>query len=306
MSADAERDRSYRLERGEEAAAGVTRIAAGRAEEALERLRGFGSGEVDAAEAIHGARKDLKKLRTVLRLLRGSLPKATYREEARRYRDAGRALSASRDAEVKLAMLEGLGKRPGDLPGDAFETWRAILDRDREAAANATRDLPAIEEAMTAIEAGLAGIEGWQLRSDSWDLIGNGLRRSYRRGRRTMRAAAEEPSEASFHEWRKRAKDLWYALRILSDAWPAPLEAAADEAHKLSELLGDHHDLALLREDLHQRRLGEEETRALEAAIDDRQGELVAEALALGDRLYAEKPKAFDRRIRSYWRAWRG
>lgn len=284
----------------------MIRIAAGRAEEALERLRGIGSGEADAAEAVHGARKDLKKLRAVLRLLRGTLPKATYREESRRYRDAGRALSGSRDAEVRLATLEALGKRFGDLPIDAFEAWRAILDRDREAAVNATRDPSAIEEAMATIEVGSAGIEGWQLRGDSWSLIGSGLRRSYRRGRRMMRAATDEPSETNFHEWRKRAKDLWYALRILRDAWPLPLDASAEEAHRLSELLGDHHDLALLRQDLRQRRLGDAETRALEAVIDGRQGELAAEALALGSRLYAEKPRAFSRRMRGYWRAWRG
>jgi CHAD domain-containing protein len=305
MSADAERDRSYRLRDEEEAGTGMARIAAGRAEAALERLRGIGSGEADVAEAVHGARKDLKKLRAVLRLLRGTLPKATYREEGRRYRDAGRALSASRDAEVRLATLDVLGEQRGDLPADAIEAWRAILDRDREAAANATRDRSAIGEAMATIEGGLAGIEGWQLRGDSWNLFGSGLRRSYRRGRRAMHAAADEPSETNFHEWRKRAKDLWYALRILRDAWPGPLEAVAAEAHQLSELLGDHHDLALLRENLRQRRLGVG-TRALEAAIDGRQEELAAEALALGSRLYAEKPKAFSRRMRSYWRAWCG
>jgi CHAD domain-containing protein len=306
MPAEIERDRSYRLRPEEEAAVGMTRIAAGRAEEALERLRGIGSGEEDPAKAVHGARKDLKKLRAVLRLLRETLPEDAYREEMRRYRDAGRILSASRDAEVKLATLQELGERDGDLPGEASETWRAILARDREAAANAVRDQSAIEEAVATIEAGLAGIGSWQLRGDSWKLIGAGADRIYRRGRRALRTVGEDPSEANFHEWRKRAKDLWYALRILSDAWPSPLEATAEEAHKLSELLGDHHDLALLREDLRQRQLGDEETRTLAAAIDSRQEELATAALPLGHRLYAEKPKAFGRRMRGYWRAWRG
>ncbi|HMI80752.1 MAG TPA: CHAD domain-containing protein, partial [Solirubrobacterales bacterium] len=247
------------------------------------------------------ARKDLKKLRAVLRLLRGTLPEPACREEMRRYRDAGRALSATRDAEVRLAALEGLGECAVELPADAFEAWRAILARDREAAANAARDLPAIEEARELIEAGLAGIEGWRLVGDSWDLIEGGLRRIYRRGRRAMRAAEREPSEANLHDWRKRAKDLWYTLRLLQGAWPAVLGALAGEAHRLSELLGDHHDLALLREDLQQRRLGEEETRALEGAIDGRQEELAAEAFTLGHLLYAERPQDFSRRMRSYW-----
>src|SRR5689334_22080764 len=60
--------RSYKLARDEGVAAGLTRVAAECAEAALERLRAATKGEVDAAEAVHGARKDLKKLRTVLRL----------------------------------------------------------------------------------------------------------------------------------------------------------------------------------------------------------------------------------------------
>jgi len=292
-------DRSYELEGSEELGAGLKRVAAGRAEKALERLRGDGE---DPAEAIHGARKDMKKLRAVLRLARGALPNQIYKEENRRYRDAARALSASRDAEVKLETLDALAGRDGGLPQEAVEAWRQILDRDREAAANTAQ----AESAIGLIEAGLEGIRRWPLEGDSWKLVGGEVKRAYRRGRRAMASAASDSSEESFHEWRKRAKDLWYQLRLLGPAWSGPLGAAAEEAHRLTDLLGDHHDLAVLRQDLRERRLGEEETRALEAAIDARQGQLAAEALDLGRRLYAEPPKAYGRRLRRYWQAWRG
>ena len=292
-------DRSFELKRDEELGAGLKRVAAGRAEKALERLR----EEDDRAKAVHGARKDLKKLRAVLRLARDELPKQTYKEENRRYRDAGRSLSASRDATVKLKTLDLLLEAGAELPVEATETWRAILDRDREAAANLAADEGAVIEQL---EAGLAGIAEWPLEGDSWRMIGGSAERTYRRGRRTMRAAEAEPSEENLHQWRKRAKDLWYELALLAPAWRPPLEAAAEEAHRLTELLGDHHDLALLRADLHQRQLGEEETRALEAAIAAHQEQLAGEAFDLRHRLYAEKPKAFSRRLHGYWKAWRG
>jgi CHAD domain-containing protein len=292
-------DRSYALRGDEELGAGLKRVAAGRAEKALERLQG---AEEDPADAIHGARKDMKKLRAVLRLSRSAIPKQLYKEENQRYRDAARALSASRDAEVRLETLDTLAERDGELPREALEAWRQILDRDREAAVNTTR----ADSAVTLIEAGLEEIRCWPLEGNSWKLVGGEVKRAYRRGRRAMANAAADPSEESLHEWRKRAKDLWYQLRLLSPAWSGPLEAAADEAHRLTDLLGDHHDLAVLRQDLGERRLGEEETQALEAAIDARQEQLAAEALDLGRRLYAEPPKAFTRRLRRYWQAWRG
>lgn len=297
--------RSYRLTRDEELAAGLTRAAAGRAEAARERLREEGSDKGGEAAAIHRARKDLKKLRTALRLLRGPLGRERYRRANARFRDAGRALSGARDAAVKLETLEGLSQQVLPLPEEAVDSWRKILDRDREAATDTVRSEARAAEAATEIEAGLEEIRSWDLGEASWKTVDPALTRAYRRGRKAMKAAAGG-TEAGFHEWRKGAKDLWYELRLLSEAWPAPLEAAAAEAHRLSELLGDHHDLAVLRDDLHQRRLGAEESRALEAAIDRRQEELAAEALALGRRLYAEPPKDFGRRLRRYWEAWRG
>jgi CHAD domain-containing protein len=303
----ADRGWSFRLTRDEELAAGLTRAAAGRAEAALERLRESEAGEGDAAEAVHGVRKDMKKLRTVLRLLRFELGKKRYRRENARFRDAARALSEARDAEVKLATLAALAEHEADLPGEALDAWRKILDRDRVAAANlVAHDEEAVAQARWLIEAGLEGIRALELEGDSWKLVEPAVRRTYRRGRRAMKKAEDRRRAGDLHEWRKRAKDLWYELRLLSRAWPGPLEATADEAHRLTDLLGDHNDLALLREDLHRRKLGEAETAAAAAAIDRRQEELAAQAFSLGRRLYAERPQELNRRLRRYWRAWRG
>jgi CHAD domain-containing protein len=284
------RDRSYGLTRDEGLAAGLTRVAAVRAEKALGRLRESSVGEAGRAEAIHGARKDMKKLRTVLRLLRGELGRKRFRRESARFRDAARALSTTRDAEVKAAALDSLVEHGEGLPEEAVGAWQTILARDREAATDAARDQPALAEAISLIEAGLEEIRGWDLEGNSWKTVEGGLARGYRRGRRAMKAAGKSREEADFHEWRKRAKDLWYELRLFSGAWPPVLEAFAEEAHRLSDLLGDHHDLAVLRCDLRERNLGKAETVALEAAIDRRQEELAAEALPLGHRLYAKRP----------------
>lgn len=296
-----DRGGSYELASDEGLAEGLTRVAAGRAEKALERLRESSAGETETADAVHGARKDMKKLRTVLRLLRDELGGKLYKKENARFRDAARALSETRDAEVKLETLDALAEHEEALPEEAVESWRKILDRDREAATNAARDEPAVAEAISLVEEGLESIRGWELDGDSWQLIDPSVTRTYRRGRRAMKTAAKNRGEADFHEWRKRAKDLWYELRLLSAAWSGPLEATAEEAHNLTDLLGDHHDLAVLREDLGERNLGEGETVALEAAIGRRQEALAEAAFTLGRRLYAERPKDFSRRMRRYW-----
>jgi CHAD domain-containing protein len=121
-----------------------------------------------------------------------------------------------------------------------------------------------------------------------------------------MRRARKEPVPARLHEWRKRVKDLWYHLSLLEDVAPNTVAAHANDAHLLSDLLGDDHDLAVLRDAV--AAMSDElpvDTVAVLAAIDHRRSQLEEQAFYLGQSLYAESPKAFEKRLHAYWEAWR-
>lgn len=297
--------RTYRLGRDEGTAEGMRRIALGRSEIAAEHLREARRVD-DPSDCIHAARKDLKKLRAAIRLLRHELGEQAYRAENARYREAGRLLAPSRDAEVKLETLEGLRERlVGRLPAGEVEGWLEDLRRERDAALEAVREGSAIEQALALIEEGGERIAIWPLGRGSWKLVGPGIDRAYRRGRKAMRKALEDPSGERLHRWRKRVKDLWYHLRILRDALPASRLPMIDLADDLADLLGDHHDLAVLRDDLLRREPPAASRTALAAAIAERQEELVAAAFDLGRRLYAIKPKDLRRELRGGWEGWR-
>jgi CHAD domain-containing protein len=292
--------RAYKLKQGETLGEGLLRIARGRADDALDQLRDPGG---DPASAVHETRKDMKKLRSVLRIAREGLGEKLYRSENDRYRDAARALSGARDAQVMLDTLGDLEERFGDLRvGELRKQLEA--EHEREAAIASER----VPEAIEAIEAGRERISEWALEGDAWGLVEVGLLRAYRRGRNRYRDAAVEPSVGNLHDWRKRVKDLWYGLRILGPAWPDVVEPLADEAHELSDLLGDDHDLAVLAAAARERRdaFGDESGReALLGAIGRLRSELQRDARSLGARVYADSPKAFVRRLEAWWRAWR-
>jgi len=123
-----------------------------------------------------------------------------------------------------------------------------------------------------------------------------------------LRAVEEEASATNLHERRKRVKDLWYQLRLIRDADKHLLGDLADQAHDLSDHLGDDHDLALLREEVQRRRTAfadPGDQRHLLEEIDQRRGELQFAAISLGQRIYAEKPKRFTKRLEKRWEAWR-
>ena len=100
--------RSYRLKANESPAEGVRRIALGRTDKAVERLEEIEGDEL--AAAVHGARKDLKKLRGPCGWSATSSVRSGSRPETAA---TGRRTSVlgRRDAEVKLETLAHLRQR---------------------------------------------------------------------------------------------------------------------------------------------------------------------------------------------------
>ena len=279
--------RKYGLESGEPFAEGIARIARGRIDHALDELSG--NTESSPEDAVHGARKDLKKLRSLLRLVRDDLGGQVYRREMAVFRDAGRELAGVRDADVMLATLESL-----ELPAAEAGPVRQRLEAHKLQTAAGTRGRAAAAAAAMLTDA-RARVTDWPLEADDFAVVERGLRRSYGGGRRGFKTARREPSAENLHEWRKRVKDLWYHCSILEAGWPPVMSALGSEAHELSDRLGDDHDLAVLLEWA--------ASPALEEPVARRRAELQEEAFGYGTRLYGEKPKAFTGRVGSWWEA---
>lgn len=286
----------YRLKRKEDLDEGIRRVAHAQITDALDVLTGT---QVEPVEAVHEARKDMKKLRSVLRLVRPRIGMEIYRRENRRFRDAGRILSEARDAQVRAATVEQLSERFRDdpPPGGWLETTRLINGSSDPAGLDDVRS-----RAAEMIRSGESKINAWPLDGDASGLLEPGLRDTYRRGRRSYREALNDPTDESLHEWRKRAKDNWYHLRLVRNGWKPLLRMTADEAGRLSDLLGDDHDLAILKASLDRTpALTDKQREHLTRLIKARRQQLQDDAYHLGARLYAEKPGAFARRISSYW-----
>jgi CHAD domain-containing protein len=296
----------YRLLAGEPVGVGIKRVVAARVDDAVAQLRG--EAGADPAEAVHEARKDIKKIRSALRLVRQRIGDEAWRLENEHYRDCARQLSGFRDAEILVEALDALGQRFGPPARERVARLRAELDRENRVAQEEGHIERAMATASAELEQGRPRIESLPLDGDGWDLIGPGIHRSYRRGRKRLRGVEEEASVANLHELRKRVKDLWYQLRLIRDADRDLLGPLADHAHDLSDHLGDDHDLALLREQVQRRAAAftdPGEQRYLLEQIDQRRGELQFAALSLGRRIHDEKPTKFTKLLERRWEAWR-
>lgn len=297
---------SYRFETDESVRDGFARCAAEQLDQAIGELSER-IGE-DPVDAVHSARKAIKKERSLLRLVRGSMPAKRRRRENATLRQAARGLSAARDSEAMVDTLDKLSQwAVGQLPESTFEEIRewliAARDERRRVLTGATLGAQAIGE----LGAVRLRSETWKLSVDGWAAIEEGLERSYREGRAAYERARSHRDTADWHAWRKRAKDLWYQQRLLAAVAGPTVRGQAKEAHALADVLGDEHDLSVLRRALtHEQITAPVDVAAVVGLIDYRRDELRKEALWIGARVYAEKPKAFIARMRATWKAGQG
>ena len=268
-------------------------------------IKALDRAEKDADTAVHDVRRHCKLIRALVRAVRPSFP--GYPTENSEFRDLARTLSTTRDAAAALESFDALTRHFDDLiHPKAFAALRRELDERRQALA-ATQDLPVLlEDARRRLYLAYWRAGKWKIEHQGFGALHDGLCKTYGRGRRRMAAVAREPTTEALHDWRKRAKYHRYHLRLLGSTWPALFSTLEQETHRLTNYLGDDHDLAVLQQILlaEPERFGHPKIlRPLMGLIRWRRSELQKAALPLGQRLFAQAPAARTSYFRKLWEA---
>lgn len=294
---------TFALKSGEAVGDGVRRLILRAIDRAL------GSILDPAAEThrtVHGVRRRCNEVRALLRLVRGGLDPSVYKTESARFRDLRHRLGGARDRAAALEAFDRLYEwAPPETDRGLILPLRHALaaERDRAPGASESPDLARVGETLSQARDSLGAMK---LTADGFGAIAEGFTANYRRGRRALATARDLKDAESFHDWRKYVKHHRQHLRVLRPVWPALLKPLAREAAALAEALGDEHDLSVLALVLEERK-SETDREAVRAALDliaARRKILQADAVALGRRLYADKPKVACRRVQAWTEAW--
>lgn len=263
-------------------------------------LAAISDRRLDEAEVIHVVRQQLKCLRALLRLFRRYFDGFDF--ENRRYRDLARQLARTRDADVLGDTFDSVaGKASTGQNGSLRE--RLVTMKGQGPGRSSRRRL--LEgEISAALFAARRRARCWDFDAKGFELIGDGLKRSYQQMRECEARAAEHPSASTFHEWRKQVKYHANQLALLKSVAPDIFKGYRDVADKLAETLGEHHDLDMLQAALDEVAPEGVETSII-GAIDRRRARLEAKAFRLGHELTVERPADFLRRIETGWHDWR-
>jgi CHAD domain-containing protein len=258
---------------------GLKRVAEEQLRFIADRLR---EGK-DLKEEIHDARKGLKRVRALLRLVKRDLG-AAYSEENRRLRDLGRRFSELRDAHATVEAFDEFAKNRRLVR--KLGAVRAELVRKQLELEQGSDWAQLMKQASEEVVAAEKRVENWP------QLIEPNLKSGYNKARMAWKAAENGRVADQFHELRKCTKAHLYQLRVLSGGG---FKDRLTTLKELSDCLGRQHNFVVLAEKLPQ--IGELAALAAETRERIMRERLLLEkqGLGLAEKVYGEKPKTFMR-----------
>ena len=255
--------------------------------------------------SVHEFRKNIKKIRAILRLIRDEIGSEKYREMNGLYREVAYELALLRDDTSQVELLESMRDQV-DNPKVRKAILKSIRQvrrkRKREFAEfyregrheKVNKDILALKEKVR--ELTFEGLPEF--------FILKSLKRTHSRARSAMEITASVKNDEMYHYLRKQVKYLMYHMMILSRAWPAYFKAYIIELDRLSDLLGNLHDLNLFNGHILEEKLivlDPGERKIVLRHIYSRRKQLQRSVTRLGDKLFSESSEDFSMTIYNIW-----
>ena len=195
---------------------------------AEEARRDLDSLAARPVRAMHSLRTRMKNLRALLLLVKPRIPKPERKAVNSLAGKLKDAFSKQRDAHVIAALRAKLAGRRESAPKEKLTPQAAA--RNKAAKADASR--------LIRIVSNLA------LHGLTWTEVIEGYLRSYRAGRKAMKACERNPGSEAFHDWRRPVKELFYQSQALQPL--DGMKARRHAAERLGDRLGKLNDLNML------------------------------------------------------------
>jgi CHAD domain-containing protein len=264
--------------------------------------RALADSELSDAEAVHEVRKALKRWRALLRLLAHPLGDQAdqMRAEAR---ELMRALSGARDAQSALDALADLRKTELPFSPTSLETISQRLTASKDAAEQTGFTKEMRDRLSRYLDYATLSLERWPLTAINFDTVADGLISTYRRARQLAPDDWAEADAEHLHDLRRRVVEHRHQMDLMEPLWPRLGQVWAEEAQRLRNRLGACQDLTVFTGLTAPHQPLAHWRSRLSPLIEARRAAHLKTAARLAGRLFAERPKAFRRRLSALWSA---
>lgn len=225
----------------------VRRIAAHQISEALDLLKRQQNGP---HEAVHDARKCIKRARALYRLIRPEAGEFAGQQDDRLGNIAGE-LAHLRDVAALVEAAHYLQAGSTAKPeSQALGHIARTLEKERDHLSEHLEKISAtIATAIGALDDARQALSRLSLtdnRKKTADCLSRGWQLIDEKARKALALCTEATDDVPFHSLRKRSQDRWMHAMLLRALWPTAMIAIGHDAKALVDLLGHEHDLAVL------------------------------------------------------------
>jgi CHAD domain-containing protein len=290
---------AFRLRTAESVSRGLRRVAKKELSSARKELRKV---RPPPGEAIHEARKSVKKVRAVMELIAADDGRGLSGCR-KRMRKVNRVLSGLRDADAMLATLTKLrSKAPRALDEHTFARVRRRLSSHKQTVMKAAEHDAVWKSVDRELRKLQKKARRWRPMHPHFGALAAGIRVSYRRGRKALARARQRQGATDFHEWRKQIKALWYQLRLV-ERCSSGIGKDVRVLRQAETWLGDDHNVVVLCGEL-SKDASLCDVARLRQAADKYQCELRRKATESAAGIYRDRPANYVRRVKHAWTAW--
>jgi CHAD domain-containing protein len=252
------------------------------------------------AEAIHDFRRAAKRWRSFLRLIEPFAGESVV-ELRRLARDVAQSLDTARDAQAALDALADLSEDYATLSPRSLATVTKRLETLRASAEQATLTATIRDSLAQMQSRSLAALDQWGLERMTFHDIAISLRRGYRRALNAIPRDWSATTTEDLHELRSRVVVHRYQMELVEPLWPRLGKVWVGETQRLRERLGKNQDLAVLRKLMGAGQPLTRWNKLLTPAIEARQRDHIETAMRQARRIFAERPRDFQRRLEAMW-----
>jgi CHAD domain-containing protein len=205
---------------------------------------------ISSSQKIHELRRGFKRLRALLRFF-NEIPDNPATQLNQDIRNFGKLLAPLRESAVNLELFDKEISSNKHLPEKKIRNARELLvQKNRRLVERGFLE----NNLHNTIRTFFDGFEIILTRNNS-ELpariqLFHELSQSYLKSITVYRQLRPSPHPEEWHELRKKLKRLWYQLDFIKFLHPRYFKLKTDQLNKITDQLGDDHDLHVFSEDL--------------------------------------------------------
>ena len=235
---------SYKFKKSRKPKDEIPRVVDERIRHAIHALSRYPEKDV---KGLHTARKDIKKVRSLLQLLRAPGLRDLRKSLNAEMRKTAARLSPHRDREVLARLMEKWLELPEVSRDPSLRSTVSALSEfySSQGTMHPPLDPSIVQRSGDSLIQLAHAIGKADLSPVSWKSIERSARKCIGRMQKARDAYSENPGTETLHAWRKQVKNHYFNLLLLKEIDP-PEKGRIQSIKRLEKRLGKARDLDLL------------------------------------------------------------